>query len=501
MQERRIGVILSYVYNIIHIAVNIIYVPLLLKYIGQSEYGLYQVVGSVISYFSVMESSLSAGVLKFYCEYKAKNDDEGMENTLAISKYVYNIASLIVAAVGIFGLGFVYFFYKSSFTRSELIESELMLSLLIVNLIVSLKNYIYVAVISGNEKYAFSKTLSIISQLIQPLAVVLIIRRIPYAVVIVIVQLIINIVVAFIRKTYSKRVLKAKVVLHEKNKKFIKTLIGFSSQILLAVIADQIFWKTDQVLIGRIYGTTLVAVYAVGAQIYLNYSPIGVAVAGVFMPQVSRIYLLENRNEVVSALFVKVGRIAAYILLLVLTGYVLLGKEFIFIWVGESYEISYYIALVVMIPFSIDLMQHLALTILQVYNKYFFRGVMYFVVALMNIGLTIILLQKLGIVGAAIATGISMFIGNGIIMNIYYSKIGINIKLFWKEILPIIVSALICMIISYPITRIDVQSLLGNFLIHGVCYVILYSAVMFVFVFNEYERDLVHEIVKKFKSK
>ena len=50
MSERKIGVILSYVYTISQVLVNFIYIKLLLSIIGQSEYGLYQIVASLIAY-------------------------------------------------------------------------------------------------------------------------------------------------------------------------------------------------------------------------------------------------------------------------------------------------------------------------------------------------------------------------------------------------------------------------------------------------------------------
>ena len=53
MNKRRAGAIVSYLYSITQVIVNLIYVPLLLGGIGQSEYGLYQTIGSIIAYLSI----------------------------------------------------------------------------------------------------------------------------------------------------------------------------------------------------------------------------------------------------------------------------------------------------------------------------------------------------------------------------------------------------------------------------------------------------------------
>ena len=44
--KRKAGVFLSYAYTVVQVAVNLVYVPLLLSTVGASEYGLYQLIGS-----------------------------------------------------------------------------------------------------------------------------------------------------------------------------------------------------------------------------------------------------------------------------------------------------------------------------------------------------------------------------------------------------------------------------------------------------------------------
>ena len=94
--DRVSAALLSYLLTILHIIVNLIYSPLLIHYIGDSEYGLYQLAASFFSYIAIFESSVSVGVLRFYCNAKAKKDEDAVENVLAVARYIYNILSLIV---------------------------------------------------------------------------------------------------------------------------------------------------------------------------------------------------------------------------------------------------------------------------------------------------------------------------------------------------------------------------------------------------------------------
>ena len=63
MNERRIGAALTYVQTALHIVISLLYVPLLLSGIGQSEYGMYQLVGSIMAYIGITETLLCASLL------------------------------------------------------------------------------------------------------------------------------------------------------------------------------------------------------------------------------------------------------------------------------------------------------------------------------------------------------------------------------------------------------------------------------------------------------
>ena len=91
MNQRRIGAALTYIQTALHILISLLYVPILLSGIGKSEYGMYQLVGSIMAYIGITESLLSAGVLRFYCKYKAVGDTDSMENTLAAARRIYRL--------------------------------------------------------------------------------------------------------------------------------------------------------------------------------------------------------------------------------------------------------------------------------------------------------------------------------------------------------------------------------------------------------------------------
>ena len=85
MNERKIGIAVSYLNIGLQAVIGFLYVPLLLYYIGQSEYGLYQLIGSLIAYFSIMDFGLTNAVVRFYARYRALQNEKAMENILAVA--------------------------------------------------------------------------------------------------------------------------------------------------------------------------------------------------------------------------------------------------------------------------------------------------------------------------------------------------------------------------------------------------------------------------------
>lgn len=500
------GVIISYAYTVVQIVVQLIYVPILLSCIGQSEYGIYQLIGSVMAYIVSINSVLAAGVGRYYCMYMAEGDTRKMENTLAIAKRMYLVMSVVtmvtMVTMGVLAIAFRCV-YAASFTRPQLDECCVMLLILGVNCIVTMDNTINISILTANERFLFLKGTQLLSLALQPVIVVFLTRVCPYAVAICVVVLGLNILCATAQRIYSKNVLKASWEYHGWDKALAKGLLSFSASVVLVTVADQIFWKTDQLIVGFLYGPGSVAVYSVGAQVYSAYMYIGIAIASVFLPHVSELYHRDHDMEAISSLFIRVGRLTFMVCIAVLGGFVVLGADFMELWAGEGYYASYLIAIVVMIPFTIDIVQNLGLTILQVVNKYYFRGVMYLLIAIANVVLTFILLNIAGLVGAALSTAVAMLIGNGFIMNWYYRKeVGLDIRRFWVEIgqlalvaLPVI--ALFALLYwNLPFGRGTWPGLI----LSAVFFLVTLLVALWHFGLNEYEIELFSSLVCKIKK-
>lgn len=157
-----------------------------------------------------------------------------------------------------------------------------------------------------------------------------------------------------------------------------------------------------------------------------------------------------------------------------------------------------------MVPFTIDIVQNLGLSILQIINKYYFRARLYLLGAIINIISTILMVYYWGNLGAAISTALTMFITSGIILNIYYQKgVGLNIKGFWKNIGNILIKLSPIILIGYFI-NCRVLSHQVSFLIlilKILVYTFIYCFVLRCFVLNAAEKKYFKDIINRFVPK
>lgn len=499
MNQRKLGIFLSYLNIALQAVIGFLYVPILLHYIGKSEYGLYQLMGSLIAYFSIMDFGLSAAVIRFYAKYKALKDSIGMENILAISVRGYGAVTVLALAIGFVCYGFLDVIFVGSMTVSEVNEAKQIFLLLLLNIVITLSTMVFRSVINAHERFFFLKGMGTIQLVLQPILVVLVLQRHPSAFSVAAVQTVLNLVLSGARVYYCFHDLHVKIHFHYWSPELFSEFKKLALSVFVVTLIDQVFWKTNQIILGIISGTAAVAVYSIASLIYMNYMALSTAISGVYLPHVTGMVARKEPISSLSELFIQIGRWQYYLLALVATGFIIFGKQFIALWAGPEFEDSYIITLLIILPFTVDLIQNIGLAIMQAMNRYDFRARIYFLTGVMNLILAIPLGIKYGGVGCAVATGISMIVGNGFIMNWYYAKeMHLAIASFWKQIGKISFITFMCLVIGYWVNAyIGPYGGIYPFILKVVMYTILYVVMIYFFAMNLSEREKVHAVFHK----
>lgn len=229
----------------------------------------------------------------------------------------------------------------------------------------------------------------------------------------------------------------------------------------------------------------------------MNYMALSIAIAGVYSPKIMKMVSEQVDIKILSGEFLRIGRLQYYLLALVLSGFFIFGKEFIIIWCNYNFIDAYYITLIIILPFTIDLIQNIGSIIMKAKNVYDFRAKIYFIIGIINICLAIPLAQIYGEIGCAMACGISILISN-LIMNGYFKKVlRLDILLFWKQILKITISVVLCSFIGVLLNNILGIGSIAILIVKLLLYTIIYLMIMWITSFNKDEKMLIFKLKNK----
>ena len=78
MDQKKAGILLSHGQTVLSTLISLVYTPVMLRLLGQSEYGLYTLVSGFISNLSLMSFGLGGAYMRFFARAEAKDGEEGV---------------------------------------------------------------------------------------------------------------------------------------------------------------------------------------------------------------------------------------------------------------------------------------------------------------------------------------------------------------------------------------------------------------------------------------
>lgn len=498
-KEIKIGAILSYVIIVVNMLIGILYTPILTAKLGQTEYGLYSLVTSVISYLTILDFGFGNAIIIYTTRYRNKNEKDKEQKLHGMFLIIYTIIGMIAGIIGAFLWLNVDKLFGNTMSVDELGKAKILMGILTLNLVLTFPLSVFSSIITSYEKFVFSKVLNLVRIILNPIVMIVLLNFGFKSIALVILNTVLNLGTLILNYIYCKTKLKIKLKFGKIDFKLLREIMAYSVWIFLNSIMDKINWSLDQFVLGIYSGSVAVAIYSVASQLnqmYINFSS---AISGVLLPRITK---MENDNasdEEFTDIFIKTGRIQYIVMALIMSGFILFGKEFINImWVGPEYAESYIIACILMLPSTIPLIQNVGLNILQAKNKYKFRVIVLMIFAVVNVCISIVLSKIYGGVGAALGTAISTILGQVIFMNIFYQKkIGINIIKFWKNILTMSIPMIFVIILAIILKTIVPINSVIVLVAQIVLYTLIYCLIVYKFSINKYEKQLILKPINK----
>ena len=500
-KQRKLGAVLSYVSIVVNTLVQLLYTPFLVSKLGQSEYGLYSLVSSIIGYLTVLDLGFGNAIVVHTSRYRAVGESEKEKTLHGMFKLVYLCIGVIAAVIGVIVALNAEVLFGGSMTSEDVGKMKVMLTILSLNLFLTFAFSIYSSIITASESFVFQKILSIAGTIAKPLLMIPVLFMGYKSVALCVVITVVNVIILISNYVFCKKKLGVTVKYRGFDKKLMKIVFGYSFFIFLTQLVDQVNWHVDQFILGMVSGTIAVSIYAAAAQINTMFINLSTAISGVMLPKVSKMVAKKASSDELTDEMIKVGRMQFYVVFLAVSGFALVGQEFIRLWLGEGFRDSYVVTLLLIVPVTFPLVQNLGISIMQAMNKYRFKAITTSIMAGFNIVLSIFLAREYGAIGAALGTTIAIVICNIIVINIYYRRaMKLDVMRFWKNIATMGIKLMIPVALLAILIYATKMSGWLALIMYGLLYVLIYAIVAYLFVMNQYEKAVIGAIVRKVKK-
>ncbi|MBL4680830.1 MAG: oligosaccharide flippase family protein [Pseudomonadales bacterium] len=486
---------MSYALIGVKLVVTLFMTPILVSSLGQEGYGLFVIVGAAAAYLYILDFGINDSVLRFFVAHE--DDHEARDGFLARMLALYTGLGGMVILVTLGMVGLAQPIFGRSLALDQIVVLETMILITGVGAAVLVAFNPLSALLSATERFVFLRSLEIGASVISALVTVVLLK-IGYGMVMVVSVMTASMIVqVVVRLAYTLTRMRVRVRFQLPSIPELHVVTGYAAPIFLSMIAEAIFWKLDNILIGALIGTAPVAIYAIGVTFNKYLMSFSTAISRIMTPEIIRQVDAGADAVMLTGLMVRISRVQALALSLILGGLIVFGQRFLTLWLGPDFALSYYVMLAVLCPYTLELMGNARNIILQVKGLYWHKSMITFAMAAINIPLTIVLLNTFGVIGAAASTGIMVLVNYFLIAILLKRRVGLEMGLYWREtsrgILPIIAALVFAGLLGERFLPGGWLAFIGGVLV----FTIVYILAMTKFAASAYERALLRQLLAR----
>jgi len=496
-KQIKLGAIISYGTILLSIIAGLIYTPWMVKQIGKSDYGIFVLVTSFLTYF-VMDFGLGQAIARFIAKYRVEGNEGKVNELLGLTSRLYLWINLAI----VFSLVVVFFLIENIFkelSTTEIHSFKVVYCIAGFFSIVSFPFSPLNGILIAYERFILLKLCDLFNKigLIILMVIVLLMGYKLYA--LVAINAGVGIVLIVVKLVYLSKTTPIKIDFFYKSKKLFSELFSFSVWITVIGIAQRLLMNITPTILAIYSGTVSIAIFSIGMVIEGYTYTFSSALSGLFLPRVSELSSKKDNMVEISNLMIRIGRIQLFMVGILLIGIITLGKQFITFWMGPDFKDSYYVALFLVLPGIITLTQEIGSTLLYVVNELKYRAFLFVGASIVSVIISVILAPVYGAIGSAIGIFTAVIICHVIGMNIVYWKVAkLDIPRFFREcylkmLLPLGLSLMAGFLIQIYIPAHNLLTFAPKAFLLGVVYLLL----MWRMGLNKAEKELIRDLIHK----
>lgn len=435
MSENRrqieIGAFLSYGSILLNIVVSLLYTPWMIQQIGQSQYGLYTLANSLIALFMI-DFGLSSATARYVSNYHARGEEEKVNQFLGVIYKLYLLIDTVILAalvVIFFCIDTIY----AKLTPTEIMQFKVVYCIAASYSLLSFPFVTLNGILTAYEKFIPLKLADVLYRVLLVGMTVFALLQGWGLYALVTVHAIAGLLVLLYKYIVIRRKTPVKVDFHYREKGLSKEIFGYSIWATIASLAQRLVFNITPTILGVVASTASIAVFGIISTIEGYAYILSTAINGMFMPKISRIYAQGDAEKDLMDLMVGVGKFQYFVNGLIVVGFACIGRQFIQLWMGDSYIDAYWGIILVIVPGLFYNSLQIAHTAVMVQNKVKITAFINLATGITNIVLSLWLSREYGVLGASGAIFAAYMLRAMLCHVVYHKVLKVNMAHFARE--------------------------------------------------------------------
>jgi O-antigen/teichoic acid export membrane protein len=491
------------------IGIGFVMSPFLVRHLGDSIYGVWILVGSLVGYLGLLDFGITSSTVKYIAEYRALKDQTAINRLVTTSLAIYSVIGVVTLAVSTIA---AVFFNKIFDTPLSFSTAAAVVLITGCNLALSFPASVFVGLIRGYQRYDIDSTITVITLIIRSSLIVLLILKGYGILTLAAVTFAFDMfrLIYLIRWAYK---LNSHIEIKREHYDYaqMRKLFGYSIFAFLMIIGKKLIFYTDAIVIGIFMPLAAVTLYSVANRLVTYLLQVSETL-GVLTPTASDMGARNDQRAIKEMLVIS----TKYMLLIALpvaAVFLILGESFITLWMGQEYAGSAVILSILTVSVLAHLLEMPAHTMLLGLGKH--RIVAWFTLAqsVINLGLSLALVKPYGLKGVALGTTIPMVAFTFIALFVYlrnYLQVPVGEYVRRSMPLPFLIQApfvallFVIRIYGQPASLLEHYSRATALLIFfaEICAALIpYAALVFFCCMSQAERRAVLKIADKYGLK
>jgi len=416
----------------VDVLVGIFLYPTILHHLGDTASGIWVLIFSITGYYGLFDLGIRSSIVRYVSKFTAVDDIEDLAKLVNTSLFSYSCVGLLSLAV----TGVLALYVDTLFKIPPGMHSTARLLFLMVGAAIAVGFPLGVVggFLDGLQKFYINNWTSVAANAVRVVLIVSALHHGRGLLTVAAITVFLPIVTSLARGFLAFRIRPVPFGLHYVDRSTFRMMANYSGVTLMIMIATQLKFKTDTIVIGTMLSAAAITYFNIGSRIVSYTQQVVMALAQNFVPLASESEATGNIDRL-RKVFVAGNRLCALTCLPITATLLILGKSVIEVWVGRKYiATSYPVLVILVIPTTLMWAQAASGRVLFGIGKHKTWAFVTLAEGICNLILSIILVRPYGIEGDAMGTAIPLACSMILFMPGHLCRqLGIRVRTYLRE--------------------------------------------------------------------